>query len=66
MGNFRPLPLKCWEAFLILHGFLLTKRTKGSHAQGLKKGLEQYFFIPAYQLPILSDFPCVLLPQGRQ
>ena len=37
MGNFRPLPLKCWEAFLTLHGYIHI-RTKGSHDQWTKKG----------------------------
>ena len=36
MGNFRPLPLKCWEAFLTLHGYIYV-RTKGSHDQWTKK-----------------------------
>ena len=30
MGNFRPLPVKCWEAFLAQHGYIHV-RTKGSH-----------------------------------
>jgi predicted RNA binding protein YcfA (HicA-like mRNA interferase family) len=33
--NYRPLPTKCWEAFLTLHGFVC-KRTKGSHDQWVK------------------------------
>ena len=37
MGNFRPLPTKCWEAFLTLKGFAHT-RTKGSHDQWTKNG----------------------------
>lgn len=37
MGNSRPLPLKCWEAFLTFHGFSY-QRTKGSHDQWVKKG----------------------------
>ncbi len=38
MGKFyRPLPLKCWEQFLILHGFKET-RIKGSHHQWTKPG----------------------------
>ena len=38
MGNFRPLPTKCWESYLILHG-LSPVRIKGSHFQWTKKGL---------------------------
>jgi predicted RNA binding protein YcfA (HicA-like mRNA interferase family) len=30
MGNFRPLPIKCWLIFLELHGFKLA-RVRGSH-----------------------------------
>lgn len=37
MGNFRPLPLKCWEAFLTLHGFVKS-RTSASHDQWTKPG----------------------------
>ena len=37
MGNFRPLPLRCWEAFLTFNGFICV-RTKGSHDQWTKKG----------------------------
>jgi predicted RNA binding protein YcfA (HicA-like mRNA interferase family) len=37
MGNFRPLPTKCWEAFLAFKGFS-PKRTKGSHYQWTKSG----------------------------
>lgn len=37
MGNFRPLPIKCWEAYLTLHGYI-NVRTKGSHDQWTKKG----------------------------
>ena len=37
MGNFRPLPLKCWEAFLTLHGFI-ENRVESSHHQWTKKG----------------------------
>ena len=37
MGNFRPLPLKCWESFLKLKGFKY-ERTKGSHFIWIKKG----------------------------
>jgi predicted RNA binding protein YcfA (HicA-like mRNA interferase family) len=36
MGNFRPLPTKCWEKFLTLNGFKYV-RTKGSHDQWTKK-----------------------------
>jgi predicted RNA binding protein YcfA (HicA-like mRNA interferase family) len=32
MGNFRPLPLRCWLAFLDLHGFKYA-RTTASHDQ---------------------------------
>jgi predicted RNA binding protein YcfA (HicA-like mRNA interferase family) len=35
MGNFRPLPTKCWEAFLKVNGYIY-KRTKGSHDQWTK------------------------------
>lgn len=38
MGNFRPLPLKCWEKFLTENGFIYHGRTKGSHDQWIKKG----------------------------
>jgi predicted RNA binding protein YcfA (HicA-like mRNA interferase family) len=37
MGNYRPLPTKCWELFLQRHGFK-NGRTKGSHDQWTKKG----------------------------
>jgi hypothetical protein len=37
MGNFRPLPLKCWEAYLTFCGFVY-ERTKSSHYQWTKKG----------------------------
>lgn len=37
MGKNRPLPLKCWEAFLKLQGFI-EKRIKGSHHQWTKNG----------------------------
>jgi hypothetical protein len=37
MGNFRPLPTKCWEKFLSLHGFIY-KRTAASHDQWTKRG----------------------------
>ena len=37
MGNFRPLPTKCWEKFLSMQGFVY-KRTTGSHDQWIKKG----------------------------
>jgi predicted RNA binding protein YcfA (HicA-like mRNA interferase family) len=55
MGNFRPLPTKCWERFLTLKGFRY-KRTVGSHDQWTKKnfrtipvwGNEKQ--IPAYHL----------------
>ncbi len=30
MGNFRPLPTKCWQAYLTSNGYVY-KRTKGSH-----------------------------------
>ncbi|MEP7169225.1 MAG: type II toxin-antitoxin system HicA family toxin [Bacteroidota bacterium] len=38
MGNFRPIPTKCWERFLQENGFTLTRRAKGSHDQWTKKG----------------------------
>ena len=38
MGNFRPLPTKCWEAFLKKHGYIYSGRTKGSHDQWTKGG----------------------------
>jgi hypothetical protein len=38
MGSFRPLPTKCWESYLTLHG-LSPVRIKGSHFQWTKKGL---------------------------
>ncbi len=37
MGNFRPLPLACWELFLRFKGFS-PNRTKGSHHQWTKPG----------------------------
>jgi predicted RNA binding protein YcfA (HicA-like mRNA interferase family) len=37
MGNFRPLPTKCWVAFLIFKGFKY-KRTESSHHQYTKPG----------------------------
>ena len=37
MGNFRPLDTKCWEKFLVLHGFKY-EHTKGSHDKWKKKG----------------------------
>ena len=37
MGNFRPLPTKCWESFLTYHGFTCN-RTSASHDQWVKKG----------------------------
>lgn len=37
MGNYRPLPTKCWEAFLSKHGFIYS-RTKGSHDIWTKLG----------------------------
>lgn len=37
MGNNRPLPLKCWEAFLRLHKFV-HERTRGSHHIWKRKG----------------------------
>jgi predicted RNA binding protein YcfA (HicA-like mRNA interferase family) len=35
MTYFRPLPTKCWEAFLNFYGFKYS-RTKGSHDQWVK------------------------------
>jgi predicted RNA binding protein YcfA (HicA-like mRNA interferase family) len=35
--NFRPLPLKCWENYLTLCGYVCV-RTKGSHDQWVKRG----------------------------
>lgn len=37
MGNFRPLPTKCWVAFLIFKGFAYD-RTSASHDQYTKQG----------------------------
>lgn len=37
MGNFRPLPTKCWELFLTKHGFTY-HHTTGSHDQWKKRG----------------------------
>jgi hypothetical protein len=37
MGNFRPLPTKCWERFLIFHAFKQS-RIAASHHQWTKKG----------------------------
>lgn len=36
MGNFRPLPTKCWELFLTFKGFKCI-RTTSSHDQWKKK-----------------------------
>ena len=36
MGNFRPIPIKCWEAFLTLHGYV-NSRTTSSHDQWTKR-----------------------------
>jgi predicted RNA binding protein YcfA (HicA-like mRNA interferase family) len=38
MGNFRPLPIKCWEKFLAQNGFTYCGRTKGSHDLWTKRG----------------------------
>jgi predicted RNA binding protein YcfA (HicA-like mRNA interferase family) len=38
MGNYRPLPRKCWENFLTSNGFIYSGRTKGSHDQWTKGG----------------------------
>jgi predicted RNA binding protein YcfA (HicA-like mRNA interferase family) len=37
MGNFRPLPTKCWEKFLTFKGFKY-KRTESSHDLWTKPG----------------------------
>lgn len=37
MGNFRPLPTKCWEAFLKEKGYKYN-RTKASHDIWIKPG----------------------------
>lgn len=37
MGNFRPLPTKCWEKFLAFHGFIC-KRITASHYQWTRAG----------------------------
>lgn len=37
MGNYRPLPTKCWEAFLTEKGYKYS-RTKGSHDIWTKSG----------------------------
>ncbi len=37
MGNYRPLPTKCWEKYLRSIGFNYA-RTKASHDQWTKKG----------------------------
>jgi predicted RNA binding protein YcfA (HicA-like mRNA interferase family) len=44
MGNFRPLPTKCWEKFLSENGFRLS-RIASSHHQWTKKG---YRTIPVW------------------
>ncbi|MDP1727339.1 MAG: type II toxin-antitoxin system HicA family toxin [Bacteroidota bacterium] len=36
MGNFRPLPTKCWESFLLMMGYRYS-RTKGSQDIWIKK-----------------------------
>ncbi len=38
MGKFRPLPTRCWEAFLSYHSYQYSGRTKGSHHQWTKPG----------------------------
>lgn len=35
--SYRPLPTKCWELFLLHHGYQLN-RVKSSHHQWTKKG----------------------------
>jgi predicted RNA binding protein YcfA (HicA-like mRNA interferase family) len=37
MGNYRPIPTKCWILFLIHKGFI-KDRTKSSHDQYTKAG----------------------------
>jgi len=37
MNNFRPLPVSCWESFLSLKGYKMS-RIKGSHYQWTKNG----------------------------
>jgi predicted RNA binding protein YcfA (HicA-like mRNA interferase family) len=37
MGNYRPLPTKCWEKFLTQKGYIHV-RTKGSHHIWSKNG----------------------------
>jgi predicted RNA binding protein YcfA (HicA-like mRNA interferase family) len=44
MGNFRPLPTKCWESFLSYKGFVYD-RTASSHDQWKKAG---YRTIPVW------------------
>jgi len=44
MGNFRPLPTKCWEKFLLSLGFK-PNRIKGSHHLWVKPG---YRTIPVW------------------
>jgi hypothetical protein len=44
MGNFRPLPLKCWESYLQFCGFI-KNRISSSHHQWTKKG---YRTIPVW------------------
>jgi len=38
MGNFRPLPVKCWEAFLVFNGFKFD-RINSSHHHWKKPGI---------------------------
>ena len=47
MGNFRPLPTKCWEIFLRVKGYSYS-RTKGSHDIWTKKG-------SARSIPVWGD-----------
>ena len=55
MGNFRPLPTKCWLQFLLLHGYS-RERIKGDHFQWTKKNSrpipvrENYKDVPALHL----------------
>jgi len=60
MGNFRPLPTKCGEAFLKYNGFKYSGRTKGSHDQWTKKGYRT--------IPVWGDekqIPAMHLKTGR-
>lgn len=48
MGNFRPIPTKCWTKFLEHHGWKFTGRINGSHHIYKKTGAIR-------SIPVWSD-----------